>query len=95
MENLRRVLLWEVIRYAPHLIFSFNCLSKSMQASLSDDPAYIYYFLEDLFSQENIRSLNWNQACDLVRELLPTSERYVTFFRSNTLKRYDIRTQEL
>ena len=94
MEKLRRVLLWEVIRYEPHLLFLFNCLSKSMHDSLSSDLTYVYFFLEDYFSQENVRSLNWNEACDLVRDLLPSTP-FLWFFTKEMIYRYDVRNLNL
>ena len=59
MISLKRVLMYEIFGYWPPalVILEFTC--KGIQASLSSDLAYIHYFLEDMYKEEDIRTLDW------------------------------------
>lgn len=46
MKNLRRVLLWEILRYEPIILFTLDSLNRQFQEVLRKDVSYIHYFLE-------------------------------------------------
>ena len=62
MEGLPRPLLYEMMRYMPELMFTILSLSKKLQHTVSGDPAYLHYLLEECFLQDDVRNLNWEEA---------------------------------
>ena len=63
MKNLRRVLLWEMIRHYHQILFTLKCLNKNMLNSLSTDMSYIHYFLEEICEESEVRELDFAQSC--------------------------------
>ena len=70
MEYLsKRPTLYEILRYAPKIVFSLNCVSKEMQEHLSHDMDYMHYLLEESFGQSDVRSLDWIKSLELLSSL--------------------------
>ena len=58
--NIRRVLLWEIIGYWPPAAGILESSNKELGSNLSSDLSYIHFFLEDVYSEGDARSQNWN-----------------------------------
>ena len=59
MENLRRVLLWEVIRYSAAGLFTLLSVCKTLNTNLSADPSYMYWFMEEMYGDFQARGLSF------------------------------------
>ena len=70
MKEIRRVLLWEIIRYSPNIFFVLEACSQHMRNQLYSDVSYLQYFLEETFYEVNIRSLNEQDCRDLLKSRL-------------------------
>ena len=55
IKNLRRVLIWEVIRYWPPTLYILEATCAEMKANVSSDVSYIHYFLEDMYKKSDVR----------------------------------------
>ena len=53
MFNLKRVLMYEILRYYPPTLRILESTCKGIQASLYSDITYIHYFIEDMYKVEN------------------------------------------
>ena len=59
MESVRRVHLWEIIRYEPKVFFILDAVSKTIKQILESDVSYIQYFMEEMFGNTNIRECSF------------------------------------
>ena len=59
MIHLKRVLLYEIFGYWPPALSILESTCGGIKANLSIDLSYIHYFLEDIYEEENIRTLDW------------------------------------
>ena len=48
MEEIRRVHLWEMIRYDPNIFFVLEATSKKLKMMLESDESYMHYYLEEM-----------------------------------------------
>ena len=90
MENLRRVLLWEVIRYISEGLFTLEWVSKIMKNSLSGDESYMHWFLEEIYDQKNVRSLSFAEWKSILQSLLRSHPFLVWNNYSSQLIRYNV-----
>ena len=94
MEGLPKSLLYEMIRYSPKIFFTILSLCKNLQNSVSSDPAYLHYLLEDCFFQDDVRSLRWEESLDLLSGILIRQHK-VAYFGHEKLRVYDPTTDNL
>ena len=59
MLDLQRVLIYEIFGYWPAALSILESTCRGMQSSLSSDLAYIHYFIEDMYKEEKVRTLDW------------------------------------
>ena len=59
MEPIRKVLLWEMILYSPIIYCTLESVFKAVKSTLENDESYFQYFLEEIYSYENIRGKNF------------------------------------
>ena len=62
MESVRRVHLWEIIRYEPKVFFILDAVSKTIKQILESDVSYIQYYLEEMFGSTDIRSFSFEDC---------------------------------
>ena len=68
MEPIRKVLLWEMIRYSPIIYFTLESVSKAVKSTLENDESYFQYFLEEIYGYKNIRSKSFSDCKILLEE---------------------------
>ena len=96
MESVRRVLLWEMIRYYPELFFSLYCASRKMQGNLTQDLSYLLYYLEESHKCEGIREFSVQEAVLLLSSYLRSSTKLFNYtVGSKIAKVYDLETKQL
>ena len=68
MESIRRVHLWEMIRYSPTIFFILESVSKKVKMILESDVSYMQYYLEEMHESENIRHFSYMDCKGLFKD---------------------------
>ena len=61
-EPIRRVYLWEMIRYLPDIFFKLECVSKQIKTTLESDVSYFQYYLEEMHRCDDVRTLSFSEC---------------------------------
>ena len=91
MKEVRRVLLWEIIRYSPGIFFALEASSQAMRNQLCSDVSYIHFFLEENYGQDSIRSLDFGECREILKSRLQ-SQPFLYFLEKTTksVGRYNV-----
>ena len=55
LPDLSQNLIWEILRYCPCVFFCIENLNKRLAMRMSNDVSYFHYFLEEMFSEVEMR----------------------------------------
>ena len=69
-EPIRRVYLWEMIRYSPMIFFKLESSSKRVKMILESDLSYFHYYLEEMYGLENIRHFSFSDCKKALEDVL-------------------------
>ena len=79
MKSIRRVLLWEIMRYKPKTLFILSVVSKDLLKAISGDVSYIQWFLEELYKEVNVRESSFAICKEILFDHLASITRLATF----------------
>jgi hypothetical protein len=68
MLRIPEVLIYQVARYEPRVILTLEVVNKSLKHKVSRDPDHIRWLHEDLYSNNNTRTLSFQDCKALLRQ---------------------------
>ena len=94
MDNLRRVLMWEMIGYYPEIFFILQSTSVKLMNSIKSDLDYIYYFLESTFGIEGIRGATYEKCYFTILKVTENPGGVISLERCPKIISYDLTSEK-
>ena len=89
IQNLRRVLLWEIFSYDPKLFFVLEFLSTELRNIINSDVSYLHYFFEENFGRTQVRDKTMERARALLYECFNKDGLYLAAIADPAIMWYD------